>query len=39
MDKKVVRISSILTAGVLLFVNVCLPVMVVGGILWFIFGR
>jgi hypothetical protein len=39
MEKKVLRISRILTAGILLFVNVCLPVLVVGGILYFIFGR
>jgi hypothetical protein len=27
------------TAAALLFVNVCLPVLVIGGILYFIFGR
>ncbi len=31
--------TVILTTSVLLFVNVCLPVVVVGGILYLIFGR
>jgi hypothetical protein len=39
MEKKVSNIATVLTAGVLLFINVCLPVLVVGGILYFIFGR
>ena len=31
--------TAILTTSVLLFVNVCLPVVVIGGILYWIFGR
>lgn len=28
-----------LTTAILLFVNVCLPVLVIGGVLYWIFGR
>ena len=38
-DKLEKKWTAILTTSILLFVNVCLPVLVVGGILYFIFGR
>jgi len=31
--------TAILTTSILVFVNVCLPVLVIGGVLYFIFGR
>ncbi len=37
-DKIVKNGSAVLTAVVLFSVNVCLPVCVIGGILYFIFG-
>lgn len=38
-QKKVVNAATGITALVLLFVNVCLPALVVIGALYFIFGR
>ena len=38
-DKLEKKLTVILTTSILLFVNVCLPVLVIGGILYFIFGR
>jgi hypothetical protein len=38
-DKLVTKWATILTTSALLFVNVCLPALVIGGILYFVFGR
>jgi len=38
-DKLVTKWTVIVTTSVLLFVNICLPVLFIGGILYWIFGR
>ncbi len=38
-DKLEKKWTVILTTSILVFVNVCLPVLVIGGVLYFIFGR
>ena len=38
-DKLTKKWTVIFTTSVLLFVNVCLPVLVISGVLYFIFGR
>ena len=37
-DKLTKKLTVIFTTSILLFVNICLPVLVIGGILYLIFG-
>ncbi len=38
-DKLTKKWTGILTTSVLVFVNVCLPALVIGGFLYWLFGR